>query len=50
VDKKSKFKNNNVSKKLKDFFKDNIKFSMKIEEKIFILDKSDMFYEIDIFY
>jgi hypothetical protein len=45
----SSFDNNVVSNKLKDYFKNKIKLSLKSREKIFIINKSDVFYEIDIY-
>jgi hypothetical protein len=35
-------------KKLSEYFADNIKYSLKTEDKLFIITKSDIFYEIDI--
>jgi hypothetical protein len=35
-------------KKLSEYFSDNIKYSLKTEDKLFIITKSDIFYEIDI--
>jgi alpha-tubulin suppressor-like RCC1 family protein len=35
-------------KKLSEYFGDNIKYSLKTEHKLFIITKSDIFYEIDI--
>jgi alpha-tubulin suppressor-like RCC1 family protein len=38
-----------LSNKLKDYFNDNIKLSLKTENKLFIVTKNDIFYEIDIY-
>jgi alpha-tubulin suppressor-like RCC1 family protein len=45
----SKSDYNVLSKKLKEYFKDNIKQSLKFNNKLFIVTKSDDFYEIDIY-
>ncbi len=42
------FDNNVLSNKLKIYFKDNIKFSLKTKENIFIVTKNDTFYKISI--
>jgi hypothetical protein len=34
--------------KLNQYFYNNIKFSLKTEDKVFILTKNDIFYEINI--
>jgi alpha-tubulin suppressor-like RCC1 family protein len=41
--------NNILSNKLKDYFENNIKLWLKSENKIFIINKSDVFYQIDIY-
>jgi hypothetical protein len=38
-----------LSNKLTDYFKDNINVSLRINEKIFIVSKKDIFYEINIY-
>jgi hypothetical protein len=38
-----------LSKKLNDYFKENIKFSLKTEDKVFVVTKNDIFYEINIY-
>ncbi len=45
----SGFDNNVLCKKLKHYFKNNIRFALKTREKIFIINKSDKFYEINIY-
>jgi hypothetical protein len=49
MDNNSGFDNNVLCKKLKNYFKKNIKFALKTREKIFIINKDDKFYEIDIY-
>jgi alpha-tubulin suppressor-like RCC1 family protein len=34
---------------LRDYFKNNIKLCLKSREKVFIINKNDVFYEIDIY-
>ncbi len=46
---KPNFDNNVLSKKLKDYFKENIKFSLKTADKVFIVTKNDIFSEINIY-
>jgi hypothetical protein len=41
--------NNILSNKLKDYFNNNIKLWPKSNDKIFIINKSDVFYQIDIY-
>jgi alpha-tubulin suppressor-like RCC1 family protein len=43
------FENNYLSIQMKDYFKDNIKLSLKTEAKLFVITKNDLFYEIDIY-
>jgi alpha-tubulin suppressor-like RCC1 family protein len=38
-----------LSNKLKDYFKNNVKLSLKSSDKLFIVTKSDLFYEINIY-
>jgi alpha-tubulin suppressor-like RCC1 family protein len=42
----SSFSNNLLSNKLKNYFESNIKFFLKYLNKLFIITKSDIFYEI----
>ncbi len=44
------FNHKSIYYKVKDYFEDNIKLSLKTEEKLFIITKSDIFYEIDIYH
>jgi alpha-tubulin suppressor-like RCC1 family protein len=41
--------NNMISNKLRDYFNNNIKLWSKSNDKIFIINKSDVFYQIDIY-
>jgi hypothetical protein len=41
------FENNVLYNKLKHYFKDNIKLSLKTEDKIIIVTKDDNFYKIN---
>jgi hypothetical protein len=45
------FNNNELSNKLNDYFRDNIKFSLKIQNiyKLLIISKKDVFYKINIY-
>jgi alpha-tubulin suppressor-like RCC1 family protein len=43
------FENNVLYNKLKHYFKDNIKLSLKTEDKIIIVTKDDNFYKINIY-
>jgi hypothetical protein len=45
----SRFNNNELSNKLKAYFKNNIKIFLKTENKVFINTKNDIFYEINIY-
>jgi alpha-tubulin suppressor-like RCC1 family protein len=45
----SSFNNKILSNKLKVYFKNNIKISLKTTEKVFIITNNDVFYEIDIY-
>jgi hypothetical protein len=47
MDKNLSYDNHMLSNKLKEYFKDNIKFSMKTENRLFIVTKKDIFYEIN---
>jgi hypothetical protein len=49
MDNKSNSENRMLSIKLRECFKNKIKFSLKTEDKVFIITKDDIFYEIDIF-
>jgi RCC1 and BTB domain-containing protein len=42
--------NNILSNKLRDYFENNIKLWLKSKDKVFTINKSDVFYEIDIYY
>jgi hypothetical protein len=42
------FANNMLSNKLKHYFKDNVKLSLKTEDMIYIVSKNDIFYRINI--
>jgi alpha-tubulin suppressor-like RCC1 family protein len=45
----SSFDNKVLSNKLKEYFKNNIKLCLKTVNKLFIVTKSDLFYDIDIY-
>jgi hypothetical protein len=45
----SSFENKQLYKKLKNYFGKNIKFSLKTEEKLLVVTKNDIFYQINIY-
>jgi hypothetical protein len=45
----SSFDNNILSNKLNVYFNNNIKVCLKVREMSFIINKSDVFYEIDFY-
>jgi hypothetical protein len=49
MDQKPGFDDNVLSHKLKDYFKNNVKLALKTENKVFIVTKEDIFYELDIY-
>jgi alpha-tubulin suppressor-like RCC1 family protein len=49
MDKNQTFDNKSIYKKLKHYFENNVKLSLKTKENLFIITKSDIFYEIDIY-